>query len=86
MGWWDSTLYGNDTTADIPDEYRKLLEDQKTDEEAYRGVLNQFGEMIGTDEEPLLWFALADSMWKYGRLMPSSSQISWMNQLSSGCW
>ena len=68
MGWWDSTLYGNDTTADIRDEYRKLLEDQKTDEEAYNGILDQFGEMIGTDEEPLLWFALADSMWKYGRL------------------
>ncbi len=69
MGYWDSTLYGNDTTEDIRDEYRKLLEDQKTDEEAYRGILDQFGDMIGTDEEPFLWYALADSMWKHGRLM-----------------
>ena len=68
MGYWDSTLYGNDTTEDIRDEYRKLLEDQKTDEEAYRGILDQFGDMIGTDEEPFLWYALADSMWKHGRL------------------
>ena len=69
MGYWDTTLYGNDTTTDIRDKYIELLENQATDEEAYQRIMDQFGQLIGSDEEPLLWYALSDSMWNYGRLI-----------------
>lgn len=89
MGCWDTTLYGNDMTADIRDEYRKLLEDQKTDEEAYRGIMDQFREIIDTDEEPLLWYALADSMWKYGRMTEEirNKALYWIERKGGiGAW
>ena len=71
MGAWGTSLYANDTTADVRDTYMGFLRDQLSNEEAYKKTILEFNELIGDeDEEPFLWFALAETQWKVGRLTP----------------
>ncbi len=71
MGTWSTKLYGNDTTSDVRDTYIEFLRETTNDEKAYRMTCDEYCELIGTDEEALFWFALADTQWKHGRLMES---------------
>ncbi len=82
MGFWSSSLYGNDTTCDVRDSYKKYLEAQMADHEVYQAIMKDFGELLGTDEEPLFWYALADSQWRFGRLTADvrAKAIEWLNQ------
>lgn len=68
MGFWDTSLFGNDTTADIRDSYIEYLKDQLSDEDAYKKLLSEYQEVLESDEEPLFWYALAHTQWKTGRL------------------
>jgi len=70
MGTWSSSLYGNDTTLDVRDSYTDYLLEQLSNQEALEKTLADYQELIGTDEEPLFWFALAETQWKVGRLTP----------------
>ncbi len=70
MGTWSSNLYGNDTTCDVRDTYLKFLQDGLSNKEAYQKTIEKFFEYMKDEEEPLFWYALADSQWKAGRLMP----------------
>lgn len=82
MGAWSSSLYGNDTTLDVKDAYTSFLEKQLSNEEAYEKLLESMGEMIGTDEEPLFWYALAETQWKCGRLTPEVKEkaLGWIDK------
>lgn len=71
MGVWNSGLFSNDTTCDVKDSYIHFLKQQLSNEEAYQKTLEEYKELIGTDEEPLFWYALADTQWNLGRLMPN---------------
>lgn len=68
MGFYDSSLFGNDTTEDVRDTYLELLKDGISDEDAYKKVINEYEEVIQSDEEPFFWYALAYTQWKIGRL------------------
>ena len=68
MGFWGYSLYANDVTCDVRDSYYQYLQTVSNDEEAYSQVIDQFRDCLEGDEAPLVWYALADSMWKYGRL------------------
>ena len=71
MGFWGSGLYANDTTSDVRDTYMEFLMDQLSDQEAYDKIMEKFAEYFGNeDEEPLVWYALAETQWKVGRLLP----------------
>ena len=70
MGTWGSCLYSNDTTSDIKGTYIDFVKDKLSDEDAYAKTYEQYQELIGTDEEPLFWYAMADTMWSVGRLTP----------------
>lgn len=70
MGVWGSSLYANDSACDIRDTYLKLLKQQYSDIDAFNETLNINKEYLGTDEECFLWYALADTQWKFGRLLP----------------
>lgn len=70
MGAWGTTLYANDVTCDVRDTYMKFLQDQRENIEAYEFTLENYKECIGDEDEPLLWFALADTQWRMGRLIP----------------
>jgi len=72
MGAWGTSLYANDTTCDIREEYIDKLKRGKTNEEATQELIEQNREIQGdVEEEPLFWFALADTQWNYGKLLPS---------------
>ena len=68
VGAWGPGIFSDDTTSDIRGEYREHLEDQMADDEATRRVLEEWQHLIGSDEEHLLWLALAAAQWQVGRL------------------
>ena len=71
MGAWGTSLYENDTTCDIRDDYIDKLKRGKNSEEATNELICQNREIVGDiEEEPLFWYALADTQWEYGRLLP----------------
>ena len=71
MGVWGTSLYANDTTCDIREEYVDKLKRGKSNEEVTQELIERNREIEGDmEEEPLFWFALADIQWDYGRLLP----------------
>jgi len=83
MGAWGSSLYSNDTACDVREVYMELLREQLTNEEAYQETLERFRDYIGDpDEEPLFWFALAETQWKVGRLTSDVKlkALSWIEK------
>lgn len=68
MGVWGTSLYANDSTSDIRGDYLDKLKRGKTNEEATRELIDT--NIDDAEEEPLFWFALADTQWNYGRLLP----------------
>lgn len=71
MGAWGTGLYSNDSTCDIRGEYADRLKRGKTNEEITKDLINENRDIMGdVEEEPLFWFALADTQWNYGRLLP----------------
>ena len=82
MGFWGTALFSNDTTCDVRDTYKGLLSDQMSNEEAYAKTMEQFSELIGTDEEPLFWYAFAETQWRVGRLLPEvkDKALEWLER------
>ena len=82
MGYWGAGLYANDTGADVRDAYMKELQDGLDDETSWEKVQEKFGEYIGTDEEPLFWYAAADTQWRLGRLRPEvkAKAMEWLER------
>ena len=75
MGTWGRGLYGNDTTCDVRDRFKKLLQDGFTAQEASDMLIGEFAEELANElERPLVWIALADTAWKLGRLMPEGKE------------
>ena len=71
MGTWGTGLYDNDTTSDVRDIYMQYLREQLSNMEAYKKTVEGFQGLIGDeDEEPLFWYALAETQWRMGRLTP----------------
>ena len=68
MGFWSTSLYGNDLTLDARDKLDDLLKSGVSSQDVYQEMLKCFEEVLSTDEESLFWFALADRMWDYGIL------------------
>lgn len=82
MGTWGTSLFEQDTTCDVRDHYLQLLKSGCTNEEAYSLTLHEFAECMDTDEEPLFWYALADTQWSYGRLLSEVKQraLEWIER------
>ena len=83
MGAWGSTLYANDTTCDIRDMYMSFLEKHLSNQESYDKLMEECSEYLEVPEdEPLFWYALADTQWKVGRLMPEvkAKALDWIEK------
>ena len=76
MGTWNTGLFSNDTTCDVKETYMSFLKQQLSDEDAYRNTCAEYEELIGSDEEDLFWFALADVQWNVGRLLPEVKEAT----------
>ena len=71
MGAWGTSLYANDSASDIRGDYVDKLRRGKTNEEVTKELIYANRDIMGDgEEEPLFWFALADTQWNYGRLLP----------------
>lgn len=68
MGFWSTSLYSNDVTADVKDTYMNCLEYNSDDASAMAEFMEEMQEYFSTDEECLVWYELADMQWKLGRL------------------
>lgn len=69
MGAWGATLYSDDTTCEVRDAYVDNLKHGLSDTEAYERILHGYAELLDDREiASLVYFALADTAWKFGRL------------------
>ena len=70
MGNWGTGLYSNDLGEDVKDEYLSKLKGGKSDEETLAEIFQFYKEEMEDDDDQYdVWFALADTMWKRGRLI-----------------
>lgn len=72
MGAWGTGLYSDDTTCDVRDDYIRLLKSGHSSEEATHKIIRRFSNLM-TDRqiECLVILPLAETQWKYGRLLSS---------------
>lgn len=70
MGAWGTGLYSDDVSADIRGDYVDLLRRGKTNEEATKIVMEKDYPAGSEEDIPVFWYALADTQWNYGRLLP----------------
>lgn len=69
MGAWGAGLYADDTTCDVRDQYVKALRTGLSDQVACRQVLQAYGLTLHDHQVAcLVYFALADTAWRHGRL------------------
>ena len=67
MGAWGSGLYQDDVACEVRDYYIDCLRDE--DGSAEDKTINYFQDELNDDDDcAVVWFALADTQWKYGRL------------------
>lgn len=70
MGFWGTALYENDCTCDVRDAYTEYLRAMLGEKNTFQDLEVYFKDYLGTDEEPLFWYAIADTQWHFGRLLP----------------
>ena len=83
MGIWGFGLYQNDTSLDVKEEFEELYNAGKTAQEITDKLMADYKSILGNlDEEPLFWFALADTQWNLGVLLPvvKDKALYWINE------
>jgi hypothetical protein len=69
MGAWGPALYSDDTTCEVRDEYISLLEAGEDCKTATAEIISRYKDVLDDpDVECLVFLALAETQWKYGRL------------------
>ncbi len=75
MGIWGAKLYQDDLALDIKEEYIGKLERGLDNQKALEEVIKENEESLEDDvEKTVFWLALADTMWKVGRLTQEVKQ------------
>jgi hypothetical protein len=84
MGTWGSGLYDDDTASDVRDRYLELLREGLTDEESTAKIKDEFTLSFRDEtENAVVWFALADTQWRLGRLLPDVKKAA-LNAIEEG--
>lgn len=69
MSAWGTGLYSDDTTSEIRDAFKEHLEAGLTHAEASSEILKGYNDVLNEHQIAcLVFFALADTQWKYGCL------------------
>ena len=69
MGTWGPGIFSDDLASDLRAEYRDLIGDGLSGEEATDRLLHEWqAELDDPDVGPLFWLALAATQWRVGRL------------------
>ena len=83
MGKWGFGLYQNDTALDVRDEFKELFNAGKTAQEITAQTTEEYQSIMGDiDDEPLFWYALADTQWNFGVLLSEVKEkaLYWINK------
>ena len=83
MGMWGFGLYQNDTSLDVKDEFEELYNNGKNVQEITDKLTEDYKNIMGDlDEEPLFWFALADTQCDLGVLLPyvKEKALDWIDK------
>lgn len=84
MGSWGPKLYQDDVAEDVRDYYKELLKKGNTNEQATKEIIEKNTDVISDeDEAPIFWFALSDTQWSLGRLLPLVKETA-LKYLESG--
>lgn len=88
MGTWGTKLYENDFAKDVRADYANLLALGKADAEALEELIAEYSNVLGTEDEMLFWFALADTQWDFGRLQALVKQkaLSFASEYTDERW
>lgn len=71
MGSWGPKLYQDDVAKDVKSEFTDLLKRGKTSSEATEHLIATYTHLMeDQDDAPVFWFALADTQWDLGILLP----------------
>lgn len=71
MGMWGFELYQNDTSLNVKDDFEKQYETGEPVQEITNQMINIYRNILNDPKEgPLFWFALADTQWELGVLLP----------------
>ncbi len=69
MSAWGAGLYSDDTTCEVRDEFKAHLENGLSHSAAESAILGRFADVISDHQVAcLVYFALADTEWKFGCL------------------
>ena len=84
MGTWGYRLYEDDTALDVRDTFTDYMREGNTLEEAIGKISSAFQLDGDPKEDPDVekgWFAIADVLWRYGRLTPEIKEkaLSFLN-------
>ncbi|MFO0962639.1 MAG: hypothetical protein U0625_06990 [Phycisphaerales bacterium] len=68
MGTWGTALYSDDFASDIRDEFRDLVGEGVSAEDAIGRLVTEYSSVLSdSSEESVFWLALADTAWRLGR-------------------
>jgi hypothetical protein len=72
VGTWGPAVFSDDLACDVRDDFRDLIAEGVSPEEATEQLLHQYRSSLRNDDErAVVWLALASSQWSAGRLIPS---------------
>ncbi len=77
MATWGTGIYQNDVSEDVKDDYISKLRAGKSDEQALQEIMEEYKhECEDVDCKFDFFFALADVLWKKGRLTEEIKRIT----------
>jgi len=74
MGAWGSAIFSDDTAADLRDDWKDLLGEGLSPEEATKKLVEEYQPGSDGDQSSVFWLALAETQWKTGRLLDCVKQ------------
>lgn len=86
MGTWGPKLYQDDVAKDVREDFKDLLKRGKTTVEITDQLMAKHAYTLeNSDEAPIFWFALADTQWDLGILLPfvREQALKWLAEGSN---
>ncbi len=75
MGAWGPAIFSDDLACDIRDDFKELIGDGLTPQEATESLVDTYADSISDDDEHgVFWLSLAQVQWKTGRLLDHVKQ------------
>ena len=72
MGTWGTAIFSDDTASDVRNDFRELIGDGLSPEEATARLMTRYGSIVDDPEGgTTFWLGLAVTQWKSGRLQES---------------